>query len=67
MSGLKLMVSKGDKILMGDDTVITVMSLGKRPQLHFDAPRDVRIIQIHSDPELQFKNRKRKEQDYDRE
>lgn len=59
MSGLKLMVSKGDKILMGDDTIITVMSLGSRPQLHFDAPPDVKIIQVHSDPDRQFKNRKK--------
>lgn len=59
MSGLKLMVSKGDKILMGDDTIITVMSLGSRPQLHFDAPPDVKIIHVHSDPDKQFKNRKK--------
>ena len=56
---LKLLVSKGDKILMGDDTIITVMSLGRRPQLHFDAPKDVKIIHVHSDPERQFKNRKK--------
>lgn len=62
MSGLKLMLSKGDKVLLGDDTIITVLSLGSRPQLHFDAPRDVKIIQIHSDPDKQFKNRKRREQ-----
>jgi sRNA-binding carbon storage regulator CsrA len=58
MSGLKLMVEKGDKILLGDDTIITVMALGSRPQLHFDAPPDVKIIHVHSDPDKQFKNRK---------
>ena len=63
--GLKLHVCKGDKILLGDDTIITVMSLGRRPQLHFDAPRDVSIKHIHSDPELQFKNRKKREQSYE--
>ena len=57
--GLKLHVEKGDKILMGDDTIITVMSLGSRPQLHFDAPPDVKIIHVHSDPDKQFKNRKK--------
>ena len=53
------MVDKGDKILLGDDTIITVMSLGSRPQLHFDAPPDVKIINVHSDPDKQFKNRKK--------
>lgn len=57
--GLKLMVEKGDKILMGDDTVITVMSLGKRPQLHIDAPPDVKLLHIKSDPDKQFLNRKK--------
>ena len=57
--GLKLMVEKGDKILMGDDTVVTVMSLGKRPQLHIDAPPDVKLIHIKSDPDKQFLNRKK--------
>ena len=57
--GLKLMVEKGDKILMGDDTVITVMSLGKRPQLHIDAPPEVKLLHIKSDPDKQFLNRKK--------
>lgn len=57
--GLKLMVEKGDKILMGDDTVITVMSLGKRPQLHINAPPDVKLIHIKSDPDKQFLKRKK--------
>ena len=29
--GLKLMVEKGDKILVGDDMIITVMALGLDP------------------------------------
>ena len=57
--GLKLMVEKGDKILIGDDTVISVMSLGKRPQLHIDAPPDVKLLHIKSDPDKQFLNRKK--------
>ena len=57
--GLKLMVEKGDKILIGDDTVITVMSLGRRPQLHINAPPDVKLTHIKSDPEKQFLNRKK--------
>ena len=57
--GLKLMVEKGDKILIGDDTIITVMSLGKRPQLHIDAPPEVKLLHIKSDPDKQFLNRKK--------
>jgi len=65
MSGLKLMVERGDKILMGDDTIITVMSLGKRPQLHIDAPQSVKLIHIKADPDKQFLNRKKREQSYE--
>ena len=57
--GLKLMVEKGDKILIGDDTIITVMSLGKRPQIHIDAPQEVKLLHIKSDPDKQFLNRKK--------
>ena len=57
--GLKLMLEKGDKILVGDDTVITVMALGRRPQIHVDAPADVKLMHIKADPEKQFLNRKK--------
>jgi len=58
--GLKLMVEKGDKILVGDDMIITVMALGTRPQLHLDAPQEVKLIHVKADPEKQFLNRKKK-------
>ena len=57
--GLKLMLEKGDKILVGDDTIITVMALGKRPQIHIDAPAEVKLRHIKADPEKQFLNRKK--------
>ena len=60
MSGLKLMLEKGDKILIGDDTIITVMALGSRPQVHINAPPEVKLIHIKSDPDKQFLNRKKK-------
>ena len=56
--GLKLMLEKGDKVLVGDDTIITVMGLGKRPQIHIDAPGEVKLLHIKADPEKQFLNRK---------
>ena len=64
--GLKLMLDKGDKVLIGDDTIITVMGLGKRPQVHIDAPQEVKLIHIKADPDKQFLNRKRREQGYDK-
>ena len=64
--GLKLMLEKGDKILMGDDIIVTVMGLGKRPQVHIDAPQEVKLVHIKADPDKQFLNRKRKEQSYDK-
>lgn len=64
--GLKLMLEKGDKILVGDDIIVTVMALGKRPQVHIDAPQEVKLVHIKADPDKQFLNRKRREQSYDR-
>jgi len=63
--GLKLMLERGDKVLIGDDTIITVMSLGKRPQIHIDAPQEVKLTHIKADPEKQFLNRKKREQSYE--
>ena len=59
--GLKLLVTKGDKIMVGDNCIITVNALGARPQLQFDAPADVKIVQIHADPKNQWKNKKKEE------
>ena len=64
--GLKLMLERGDKILMGDDIIVTVMGLGKRPQVHIDAPQEVKLVHIKADPDKQFLNRKRREQSYDK-
>ena len=57
--GLKLMLSPGDKILMDDDTIISVLSTGKRPQIQIDAPHSVKLRHIKSDPDKMFLNRKR--------
>lgn len=53
------MLEKGDKILGGDDTIVTVMALSRRPQIHIDAPADVKLRHIKADPEKQFLNRKK--------
>ena len=59
---LKLMVEQDDKVLIGDDIMLTVLSTGGRPQLAIDAPRDVKLIHVKADYERMFMNRKRKEQ-----
>ena len=59
--GLKLMLEPGDKILMDDDTIISVLTTGKRPQIQIDAPMDVKLRHIKSDPDKMFLNRRNKE------
>ena len=56
---LKLMVEAGDRIMVGEDCMIEVLSTGGRPQLAFHAPRDVNIFNVKADPKKMFKNRKR--------
>ena len=56
---LKLSLEKGDKVMVGDDLIIDVLALGKRPQLSFNAPPDVKIIHIKGDPDKQWLNKKR--------
>lgn len=60
---LKLTVSNGDKILVGDEIIINVAGMppGKRVRLEFDAPKEVKIFTVFKDSKLQFKNRKRRE------
>ena len=58
---LKLMVSDNDRILVGDEIMITVLHTGKRPQLAIDAPRELKIIHVKDDYEAMFKNRKARE------
>ena len=59
--GLKLMLETGDKILMGDDTIISVLTTGRRPQIQIDAPPEVKLRHIKSDPDKMFLNRRNKE------
>ena len=56
---LKLMVERGDKVLVGDDCIVDVLSLGSKAQLSFNAPPDVKIIHVKADSTKQFMNRKR--------
>jgi hypothetical protein len=58
--GLKLMLEPGDKILMGDDTIISVLTTGKRPQIQIDAPQSVTLRHIKADPDKMFLNRRNK-------
>lgn len=54
---LKLLVNKGDSILVGDELIVKVVEIeGNRPQLEFVAPRHVKIVQVHADSTRQFKN-----------
>ena len=56
---LKLMMTKDDKILVGDDCIVTVKSIGNRVQLEVNAPPDVKIVHLHSNPLDQWKNRRK--------
>lgn len=58
--GLKLTVTRGDKITVGDDVVIEVKTLSdKQTQLEFKAPIDIEIIAHFKDQSKQFKNLKK--------
>ena len=57
--GLKLMLDKGDKILIDDDIIVSVLSTGRRPQLQIDAPQEVKLKHIKLDPDKMFLNRKK--------
>ncbi len=55
--GLKLTVSRGDKILLSNGVVIDVRTLSDRVVcLEFEAPQSVKIHAIFSDSSKQFKN-----------
>ena len=60
---LKLMVEANDRVLIGDDIMLTVLHTGGRPQLASDAPKEVRLLHIKEDIERMFLNRKRREQE----
>jgi len=52
---LKLTVSRGDKILIGEDIILEVKTLSeKQTQLAFSAPLSVKIRTIFKDLEKQF-------------
>jgi sRNA-binding carbon storage regulator CsrA len=55
------MVEPKDKILIGDEIMITVLHNGKRPQLAIDAPKDLKIILVKEDIDRMFLNRKARE------
>jgi sRNA-binding carbon storage regulator CsrA len=55
------MTEPKDKILIGDEIMITVLHNGKRPQLAIDAPKDLKIILVKDDYERMFLNRKARE------
>jgi sRNA-binding carbon storage regulator CsrA len=56
--GLKLTVSRGDKIIIGDSIIAEVRTTSdKQTQIEFNAPQDVKIYAIFKDINKQFKNR----------
>lgn len=56
--GLKLTVATGDKIMIGDEIIAEIKSVGRRVQVEFNAPREVPIHAIFKDINQQFKNRR---------
>jgi len=57
---LKLTVARGDKVTIGDDIIIEVLSSSdKQTRLAFNAPKEVKILTIFKDIDKQFKNRKK--------
>ena len=55
--GLKLTITKGDKIIVGDNVVIDILTTSdKQSQLEFHAPKEVVINAIFLDSSKQFKN-----------
>lgn len=60
---LKLMVDKDDKVLIGEDIMLTVLHTGGRPQLAIDAPKAVKLTHVKADIDRMFLNRKRREQE----
>lgn len=57
--GLKLTVTPGDKIVVGDNVVIDIRTTSDRQtQLEFHAPMEVAINAIFLDSSKQFKNKR---------
>lgn len=60
---LKLRVSRGDQVMVGDDCVIRVRShSGQKVQLEVTAPEDVKVFTVFADPDQQHKNRRKAQQ-----
>jgi len=58
---LKLRLQKGDKVLIGDDIIMEVISSSDlQAVVDFNAPREVEITTIHKDITKQFRNRLRR-------
>jgi sRNA-binding carbon storage regulator CsrA len=56
---LKLMMEQSDKVLIGEDCILEVLRTGSKVQISLNAPPDVKIIHLHTDPEKQWKNRRK--------
>jgi hypothetical protein len=46
---LKLQFHKGDRVLIGEDILVEMLSTGRTVQLQFQAPQDVRIVRLPTD------------------
>jgi sRNA-binding carbon storage regulator CsrA len=58
---LKLVLSTGDKILIGDNIVAEVLYTGKRTQIVIQAPREIHIVRVPADISDYNKNQQRRE------
>lgn len=58
--GLKLYVSRGDKILIGNEVVGEVLTHNSdKVRIEWHAPRDIEIHTVFKDSSKQFKNAKK--------
>jgi len=60
---LKLMLGKGDKILIGDDVICEILSSGRRAQIAIHAPQSTKIIRIPANIEDYARNAHKRDQD----
>lgn len=56
---LKLQLAKNDTVLLGDDTVIRVLTTGRTMQVEIAAPQDLKIRRIPADLSTYQQNIKR--------
>lgn len=55
---LKLQLHKHDKVLVGNDLIMEVLSTGRTMQIAFSAPKSVKIVRIPADIDTYAKNAK---------